>query len=465
MNSSDLPYRNSREVENAKRVARRNKIKKELATKKILKNTRMHLLKIMDTSKNKEIIKKDVYNTFNKEGSYREKIRNLTEALANWTGALKEVDNIKLEKLPVVNILQPKMVPINNQGIMERIHNNLIKYNAISTNLAISKRIYPQPVKKLLNKVKLTYCPEDIILDENEIKELTKIGDTKADRYSSSRNWTVIVKKLLNIQSTLKQNDKITLIPSKASTSRIQVLKEGVLSAARPIIKIDKDKVFAKLTAANIINSKKNPASKSNIATVSDFNIIAYFNNIAHGLLSYFRCADDFYVMKSIVNWFVRYSAISTLKYKHKLSSMKTVFVKYGKDITALNHKGVSVSLIKPSYVMQLKREFLIQPIIDWTERLNKVWTSFSKHASFKMCCAVKNCSTPNDNIEMHHVKELGREIDANGYKIIKGVGKKIYGWKALEIGQKRKQTPLCRSHHHELHNNKVSLNDLLNQK
>jgi len=28
----------------------------------------------------------------------------------------------------------------------------------------------------------------------------------------------------------------------------------------------------------------------------------------------------------------------------------------------------------------------------------------------------------------MHHIKALGREIDENGYKIIKGVGKKIYG-------------------------------------
>jgi len=100
----------------------------------------------------------------------------------------------------------------------------------------------------------------------------------------------------------LKQNEKITLMPSKGSLSRIQVLKEGVLTAARPIIKIDKDKVFAKLISANIMNTKKNPACKSNIATVSDFNIITYFNSIAHGLLSYFRCADDFYYMKSIVN-------------------------------------------------------------------------------------------------------------------------------------------------------------------
>jgi len=52
---------------------------------------------------------------------------------------------------------------------------------------------------------------------------------------------------------------------------------------------------------------------------------------------------------------------------------MKTVFVKYSKDITVVNHKGVNVSLIKPAYVMQLKKEFLCQPIVDWTERLNKV--------------------------------------------------------------------------------------------
>jgi len=104
------------------------------------------------------------------------------------------------------------------------------------------------------------------------------------------------------MQNMVKQSEKITLVPSRCSIARIQVLNEGVNTAARPIIKIDRDKVFAKLTAAGIINTKKNPACKANIATVSDYNIILYFNSIAHGLLSYYRCADDFYTMKSIVN-------------------------------------------------------------------------------------------------------------------------------------------------------------------
>jgi hypothetical protein len=56
----------------------------------------------------------------------------------------------------------------------------------------------------------------------------------------------------------------------------------------------------------------------------------------------------------------------------------------------------------------------------------------------------------------MHHVKNLGRGIDSRGYKIIKGGGKKIHGWKAIDAGQKRKQIPLCRKHHHDLHNKKI---------
>lgn len=49
-------------------------------------------------------------------------------------------------------------------------------------------------------------------------------------------------------------------------------------------------------------------------------------------------------------------------------------------------------------------------------------------------------------------MKHLKREVDDKGYKIIKGVGKKIYGWKASEVGISRKQTPVCSKHHDILH-------------
>jgi hypothetical protein len=112
----------------------------------------------------------------------------------------------------------------------------------------------------------------------------------------------VVVKKLLDIQEAIPEEKKISMMPSKISLARIQVLEDGVLHGSRPIIVIDLDKIYNKLKFAYIMNSKNNPACKFNITTVSDYNIILYYNSVARGLLSYFRCADDFFRMKSIVN-------------------------------------------------------------------------------------------------------------------------------------------------------------------
>lgn len=79
-------------------------------------------------------------------------------------------------------------------------------------------------------------------------------------------------------------------------------MKDKTVRSTRPMIVINRDKIYEKLKFAKIINSKNNPGCKANIATLSDFNIITYFNNVARGLLSYFRCADDFFKIKNIVN-------------------------------------------------------------------------------------------------------------------------------------------------------------------
>ena len=145
---------------------------------------------------------------------------------------------------------------------------------------------------------------------------------------------------------------------------------------------------------------------------------------------------------------------------KHKLASRKTVIERFGINLTMHNHKGNTISLISNEIVNSMKQEYLINPDMDWVEKARKVWNTFTKQNDFLTKCSVKGCSTPLENVEMHHVKELGRTIDSRGYKIIKGVGKKVIGYDAIAAGQKRKQVPLCRRHHRELHGKTGSSKD-----
>ncbi|MBS1736504.1 MAG: hypothetical protein JSS98_07825 [Bacteroidetes bacterium] len=90
-------------------------------------------------------------------------------------------------------------------------------------------------------------------------------------------------------------------------------------------------------------------------------------------MLSYFRCADDFFRIKGIVNWFVRHSAISTIKHKHKLASRKTVFEKYGTDLTFTSREGRIISLISRHEVTVLRKEYLKKPNIDWIKKNDQI--------------------------------------------------------------------------------------------
>ena len=67
-----------------------------------------------------------------------------------------------------------------------------------------------------------------------------------------------------------------------------------------------------------MINSKKIFSCTVNIMSSSVFNIVLYFKMIFEGLLNYYKRVDDFYKMNNIVNWFIGYSAILTLKHKRK---------------------------------------------------------------------------------------------------------------------------------------------------
>lgn len=446
-NACDLPYRNSRSVENSKRVARKNVVKRNNATREIVKNTRHKLIKLIDI-KNKDLNIFNIELTNKNNIKNRDKIRKLSESISK----IDINDQLPNNIIPNIKKLKPKIVAIGKLEMMHRIHRCLVSLNALSTDRGNSKRVWPAPIKKILALKNLTYCPSEIDLNEIDLKLLIMNGDVKANKNSSVNNWIVVVESLIKQQELLPNDQKITLVESKASLSRIEVLQDGVNHNARPIIVINRDKVYDKLIEAGIMNFKKNPCCKANITTVSDYNIILYFNGVAHGLLSYYRCADDFYKMKSIVNWFIRYSAISTIKHKHKLASRKTVIDKYGKDLNFTNHYGKMIKLISTDYVMSLNKEYLINTDMDWIGKVNKVWTSFSRQSDVMDKCSVQNCVTPYDNIEMHHVRHLKRELDENGYMIIKGKGKKIKGWKALSSGIERKQIAVCRNHHNELH-------------
>lgn len=113
-------------------------------------------------------------------------------------------------------------------------------------------------------------------------------------------------------------------------------LRQGVPSGGRnrslrviapiPVI-MDKLRTFGL-----IITAKCRPAPARNLTNVPDSSIVKWYTALAHGILSYYRCCDNFHKLRSIVDYHVRWSAIFTLATKHKSSASKVIY-KYSRDL------------------------------------------------------------------------------------------------------------------------------------
>jgi hypothetical protein len=75
------------------------------------------------------------------------------------------------------------------------------------------------------------------------------------------------------------------------------------------------------------------------LTSVSDGDIVNWFAGIAISLLSYYRCCDNLYQVRTIVDYQIRWSAIFTLAQKQK-SSARNIISQYGKDLNIVNQEG-----------------------------------------------------------------------------------------------------------------------------
>ncbi len=367
INPSDLPYRNSREIENTKRVSKKKDALKQNALIKIQKDTRKQSLKTLTAGNIKEVLLK-----LGIKGKARSKIRDVPVTLNTITTEVVDQIEPKQKRLVIIPKSVPTQKPITEFEFCKRIHEALLKYNACSTDRV--KKGWYISIKKFFKIKKLTSCPNEINLNDKDLKKIIFKGSEIQQNDYSTSNWLVIVKQLLDLQKTKFGINKISY-----SAVKTDLVREKVINCSRPMIVADRDKIYAKLKSVKIINSKNNPSCKYDIMSCNDFNIILYFNTVGMGLLSYFRCTDDFFKIKSLVNWFVRNSAISTIKHKHKLGSRQAVCNSFGLNPTFTNDDGKSISLISKLEIMGFKKSYLNKPDIEWFKKSNLMGYPFYK--------------------------------------------------------------------------------------
>nr|QXE43939.1 maturase-related protein [Ginkgo biloba] len=116
-------------------------------------------------------------------------------------------------------------------------------------------------------------------------------------------------------------------------------------------IKAPIKKILQRLRDRGIISRRRPwPTHVACSTNVSDEDIANWFAGVAISPLSYYRCCDNPYQVRTIVDYQIRWSAISTPAHKHK-SSARKIIPKYSKDSHIVNKEGGKTPAESPNSI------------------------------------------------------------------------------------------------------------------
>lgn len=214
------------------------------------------------------------------------------------------------------------------------------------------------------------------------------------------------------------------------------------------------DLMKQRLKDRKLISKKGKSLAFGPILKESDHVIISWYASLARGMLTYYSCADNFYKVKSIVNYQIRWSMYHTLAKKHKMS-LRQLFANYGPEFEF--EEDLHGIFPLKTQIAGTKKAFLVKASLSKPlDALNKLYLKKTQLSFIK--CSVENCK--NTDIEIHHVRALKTRINENNLSVINMKGKRVSGWKAYMISKNRKQIALCCSHQDMLHANQLLFKD-----
>lgn len=479
--TKNLPYRKSRALQNKKRKLNRVLSRADAFENQQTKKLKDECLKLLRNSykthrRDRKPLKKDFISLVRDSPTFGDVIKNSNRAVYRefiqnllLVSDIQESQNLK----DFLNLwkkeLSLKTEDLKNKNIPTR---PITKSETIRRMVEILKTQHNLPAKKVewfqlyrgANKTRGSRW-KPVWIDNFRLSKATvyKLKLPKNNIYHAKYNIENIRLAIDDLLLQAKQSPSRAYANHISNNNAINVRQtwdeEGGFSSLPPQINANTPEIYKRLEEASIINNKKKPIPKNSLLTAEPWLIISYYNSQAHSLLSYFRCADNLNTVKKIVTYHLRYSLLHTLAHKHK-SSLKKILDIYSKEIKTDGRKGKIVSFINSVAVDNLKKNFLVKDIRNPYNELTKSYLSLQRAAISANKCAVKNCNVI-DNIEVHHVRKLYRNVDKTGKIVIQGKAKKLSSRLAIESTLKRKQIPLCPKHHKDWHNGILSKTDL----
>lgn len=345
------------------------------------------------------------------------------------------------------------------QRELKKIKNNLKR--AIAKSLSKNQK-YKNVDSDLINKVSQIVAKER---RTNSFFEKPFFSDSTLKTLMFANKSDIpkdILEKFISFQEAVASNYETTNLEIHLSKTKGKYMDENgneqkviTKQVDLPIqIYAPTDIVKKSLKDRGIISKKGRPQAFNFIITEADETIIKWYASLAQSYLTFYSCADNFYKIKSIVNYHVRWSMFHSLAKKHKMTLSK-LFKIYGQEFEGKN--DLQNIFPSKSRIASVKKGFLTREVqYNPQEVLNKLYLKKTQ-LSLKQC-SVENCK--NIDIEMHHTSHLKTRVENSGFSVLTRKGKRVRGWKAYAVSKSRKQRPYCEKHHYMLHAGKLIFKD-----
>ena len=206
------------------------------------------------------------------------------------------------------------------------------------------------------------------------------------------------------------------------------------------VMKIPTDRVVEKLAAAGFCDREGNPTHRTQWINLDPFDILDGYNAVLHGIANYYSFVNN---RDSVgrIQYILHHSCAKTLANKLRLGTRKRVFARFGRSLNfreTFDGKVVSKSFRLIDTFSPDPMNFLINS--NPTDRI-RMYNSKLTRSRLGRSCAI--CASI-ENVEMHHVRHIRK----------RGVNLKGFNLQMSLIN--RKQVPLCRDHHVQVHSGKL---------
>lgn len=159
---------------------------------------------------------------------------------------------------------------------------------------------------------------------------------------------------------------------AKLSKTKIAYTSKGKLARKTTNIVLDGpiDQIVEKLKQRGYANKKGLPTRNGRFINHPPYDIVEHYKMVEKGILQYYKLANNYGRVAARIHYILKYSCALTIASKMKLTTLRRVFNKYGKNLNIKNELGKVITSY-PTVKYRRPKKFTMTPILDYSSLKN----------------------------------------------------------------------------------------------